>query len=155
MAAGQLTLYGARALLGVAFGQAFTPPLSWFFALCTTTPATNASGADIAALEPSSVGTNYSRLEIPNSSTYWNNSGATYISNNTDMSWPMTPVVGATSDWPVCRGWALLDALTGGNCWMVGTCAVQVATPAGYCAYLGQGTLFYELSPFFQVQSNG
>jgi hypothetical protein len=157
MGSGQLSLYGANALLGMAFGQTVTPPANYYFAITTIIPAPDMDGSTIAAYEPprTSGSGDYSRLTIPNSTTFWNASAnAPYVLNAQTGFWPSGTVVGASADWPICTGWALVDAQTGGNLWAVGTLANQVAIPNGFCAYLNPGALSIELSPFFSVKSN-
>ena len=150
MAAGQLTLYGAQQVLGMAFGQINTPPANFYFALTTSLATPSMNGSEIA--EPTVGG--YTRLAIANDTAHWTTStNAPYVLNAQTMYWPAGSPPGATADWPTCPGWALCDALTGGNCWAVGSLAIPVSTPAGFCAYLGAGSLSLELSPFFQVQS--
>lgn len=152
MPAGQLSLYGAQQLLGMAFGQISTPPANFYLALTTSLATISMNGSEI--LEPPS-GSNYSRLQIPNDTAHWTTStNAPYVMNSIAMSWPLTPTVGASADWPRCPGWALADALTGGNLWAVGTLSVPISNPAGFCAYLGVNTLTLELSPFFSVQQS-
>lgn len=151
MPAGQLSLYGAQQLLGMAFGQVATPPDNFYLALTTSLATISMNGSEIT--EPT-VG-NYSRLKIPNDSGNWTTGpNQPYVLNKLPYSWPLTPTMGATADWPRCPGWALCDALTGGNVWAVGTLATPIANPAGFCAYLGINTLSIELSPFFSIQQN-
>ena len=152
MAAGQLSLYGAQQVLGMAFGQISTPPANWYFALTTSLATPSMNGSEIS--EPPSA-SNYSRLQIPNDTVHWSTSAnAPYVMNAQVQYWPSGSTIGATADWPPCPGWALCDALTAGNVWAIGTLAFPVATPAGFCAYLGVGALSLELSPFYQIQSN-
>lgn len=152
MPAGQLTLYGAQQVLGMAFGQISTPPDNFYLALTTSLATLNMNGSEIS--EPPGA-SNYSRLKIPNSTLNWTTSAnAPYVMNKVPMSWPLTPTLGATADWPRCPGWALCDALTGGNLWVVGTLSVPIANPAGFCVYLGVNALSLELSPFFSIQQS-
>lgn len=152
MAAGQLSLYGAQQLLAIAFGQASSPPANYYLALCTTLPTPSMNGSEIS--EPPS-GSNYSRLIIPNDTVrFATTANAPYVMTQQTLYWPTGTTIGATADWPVCPGWALCDALTGGNVWAVGTLAYPVAIPTGFCAYLGAGTLSIELSPFYNIASS-
>lgn len=152
MAVGQLSLYGAQQLLALAFGQTTIAPDNWYFALTTALATPDMDGSEIS--EPGS-GLNYSRLKIPNDSVHWTTSpNMPYVMNAQTAWWPATGTVGATSDWPTCPGWALCDALTGGNVWAFGSLAVPVATPSGFCAYLAAGSLSLELSPFYSIASS-
>lgn len=151
MAAGQLSLYGAQQILAGYFGRTNTPPENWFFALTTALATPSMNGSEIS--EPT-VG-NYSRLIIPNDNLRWTSSAnAPYVMNAQMMYFPISPVVGATADWPPCYGWALCDGLTGGNVWALGTLSTPVSTPEGFCASLGVGALSLELSPFYNVATS-
>jgi hypothetical protein len=153
MAAGQLTLYGAQALLGGFFGQTVTPPANYYFALTTTLTPPNFNGSEIVE-PPASSG--YYRMPIPNTNVYFSiAANQPYVMNNTSLIWPVAAsVIGATADWPVAIGWALADAQTAGNLYAVGTLATPVVVPNGYCASMQAGDFYIELSPFFQIATN-
>lgn len=152
MAIGQLSLYGAAAMLGSTFGASVAIPSNFYLALLTAQANPSMNGSEIPELS----GGGYGRQVIPNTSTYWSSTTVamnTYVMNTKTHQWPTSPQVGATADWQTAVGWALCDAISGGNVWAVGALATQVVIPAGFCAVMTPGSLYFELSPFFSTTS--
>lgn len=153
---GQLSIYGAQALLGALFGQTITPPANFFVALCTAPPSISMNGNEIS--EPD-VSLGYVRATIPNApgDGWWDVEQGWLAANTGVLTWPpvnSTYPNGAPSDWPQTDYWALLDAPTGGNVYAIGQLTYPVQVSAGSVASCAIGALSIELGPFFRIATS-
>lgn len=131
---GSKSNYLENALLNYVLGRTpWTPPDSVYVALYTVAPGENSSGTEV-----SSTGTGYTRVQVPNDTTYWPTTSNGQKSNAMDIVWPI-----AQSDWGTVVAWALCDAATGGNILIYGD--VQPSRPviAGDIPRFQAGTLVW------------
>lgn len=95
--------YGKNRVLDGYLGTG--SPLTVYFALCKTTPASTDTGADL--VEPAS---NYARASADNNRTTWPLASSGSMHNGIEIAFPE-----AAADWGEVRALAIVDAATGGN----------------------------------------
>jgi hypothetical protein len=133
---------GAGEILNSFFGQGTVPPQSYYLALMKdVAPTPYISGNEMDEPDVPS----YQRIEIPNDTVNWGNNGALNITMNLSVC----TFVEATEDWGTIRYWALLNASTGGNPYLVGVLESPVTVNTGDIPQMDVGEIDVELGPFF------
>jgi hypothetical protein len=140
---GLLTLNGAQVMLTSVFGGGGTPPESFYMALIRTVePSPYITGEELD--EPDDVG--YARVPILNTAETWVVDDAT--PNVVTMVVPAT-FQAATEDWGTVSYWALTDAATGGECYLVGKLERPLIVNDGDTVSIEAYELDVEIGPFF------
>lgn len=138
---GNLTMWGAREFLTTFFTRGTEPPQGFYLALIRTTPPTQyISGSELDEPEGS-----YQRVEIPNSSLYWDDTGRMNFMANSDEH----HFIQATEDWGQIKYWALCNAPVDGYVYAVGELGSPINVLDGDTVVIGAGELLFEVGTFY------
>lgn len=131
---GSFSNYSELKLLEHIMGKnSFSMPTP-YMALCTSAPTDASTGSTI--VEPSTSGTGYIRIEIPNTSL--NNATNGYINNAVTITFPI-----ATASWGTITHFALCDNGTvgAGNMLIWGEVSPNIPVPTGSIVSFAIGNL--------------
>lgn len=110
-------------------GVAFTPPATFYVALCSTAPTASVAGTPLS-------GAGYARIAVAKGTTQWAATNGDATTTN-----PSTGTTGSTSNnaivdfgvagaaWGTASHWEIYDAVTGGNRLLFGEITDGAGTP--------------------------
>jgi hypothetical protein len=102
-----ITYYSANRILDFNFGAtSYSSPVTYYFALSTTTPAIDGTNAT----EPS--GGAYARVALTNNKTNWGNASNASLTNLVAIQFPES-----TASWGTITNVFISDASSAGNMW--------------------------------------
>lgn len=128
-----LTSWGATRIIGTFFASTYTPPASFYVALCMQAPDNEADGTMLT--EPASAAA-YARVNVANTSANFSTPTSGVITNLANVAWPT-----ATADWGVVTHYAFCDSATGGNCYFWAGLSLPRLVQSGHLTVFNPGLL--------------
>lgn len=138
-----ITDWACGTYLSMLTGQ-LAVPSTMYVALASTEPGENASGDDLALIEPSSS-LGYARVSITNNNTFWSDpADFDYSVSLTDVNFPTA----TTDDWGSYTHFAVCDAATSGNVYFYGEFDSPVYISLGLAFTIPAGGIIISFGSF-------